>query len=122
MSKDRQDELNYLVNKVEELQAENADLQGRIIQIDHAHGCYMELCKRQSDDLDNAGNELFLQEGKIKELEAKNVELEKKLEIAVELIQEMSDYLGSDRDKNAINSSSLFHRSMREALKKINED
>lgn len=27
-------------------------------------------------DLDNAGNELFLQEGKIKELEAKNRELE----------------------------------------------
>ena len=40
-------------------------------------------------DLDNAGNELFLQEGKIKELEAKNIELEKKLEIAKDTLERL---------------------------------
>lgn len=69
--KDRQDELNYLVNKVEELQAEN---------------------KKQSDDLDNAGNDLFLQEGKIKELEAENAELEKKLSEAESVISEAREH------------------------------
>lgn len=79
-----------LESKIRALNLTIEELESKIIEIDHAHGCYMDLCKKQSNDLDNAGNELFLQEGKIKELEAKNGELEKKLEIAVEALEEIA--------------------------------
>ncbi len=64
-----------------------------------------------SDDLDQAGNELFMQEGKIKEFQAEN----KKLRDALELIageQEFFDEI-SDRSKTMM---------AREALKEIKEN
>lgn len=73
-------------------QKEISELESKIIKIDHAHGRYMELCKIQSDDLDNAGNELFLQEGKIKELQAENAKLRECVEFYADLNDEVYMY------------------------------
>jgi hypothetical protein len=75
-----------------------------------------------SDDLDDAGNELFMQEGRIKELEAKNAELEKKLELAVEFMEIRLDNLNNSKDYNRSNHKTTEHQKLEEALAAIKEN
>lgn len=89
------------------------ELESQVIKLDHAHGCYMELCKKQSDDLDKAGNELFLQEGKIKELECK-------LEIAVDALEFMKQGCLTYPDGGSPDIPDYINCSIK-ALKEINQ-
>lgn len=61
--------------------------------------------KKMSADLDEAGNNLFIQEGKIKELEAENKELKELLENADETIKEIFS-LG----RKSFNYESAYHQ------------